>query len=394
MLNNQQPLQLREMAFNALAKQGLFKIDLPVNIKLPAGTSSLRQQDVESILEQMILEKLMAKFLQAVVDDERATVAAMLYTNPDLAFIDPPPNLIIESKWTWQKFYAENALQMAVKRQQIDMIEVLLPYYDELEQTEYIINTKIQALSAWKVNEIQKDAYGNDEVIIPPEYAYLAQSLVNTFQSETFPNGIPDQNGTAVNVALSEQTELALSSLLNILVPKQAVKLDEHVDVELLLYAIFAAYRRNFNTFDCDWNRLNAICVRVMGLIQSALPPETGKIWCEGLYNVIDVIEHRQEKQICVCALSHKLKSGQVLYRRSRDARFGCGFDFVCGDRGNNDLWGPNGSLCANPWFRPWAKPHIEILSNKNQRFFGALRRHCARHSQTDFPQVISRLTV
>lgn len=318
----------------------------------------------------MIFKKLMAKFLQAVVDDDRDTVTAILDVNPELVFIDPSPNLIIESQLTWQKFYAENSLQMAIKCKQIEMIKILLLYYDKLEQTEEVINTKIRALSAWEAYEIQKNAEGEDEIVIPPEYASLSQSLIDAFKEETFPNGIPGNDGTAMNVALGEKTELALSSLLDILVPKSAVMLDEHIDIELLLLAILKAYRDNFTSFNYNWNRLDAFSIRVIGLIQSALPAEAGKLWCEGLADVVAAIELKQEKQISARAVSRRLITGESLYRSSRAARVGIGFYFLCGVFGERRMSRRFG--CSSARSRvptPW-KNYVK----QKQQFFGTLR--------------------
>jgi len=65
MANNRQPHKLRDMAFDVLARQGLFSIELP------AATTQAYQQGVTHVLEQMIPERLMPQFLQAVVEENR-----------------------------------------------------------------------------------------------------------------------------------------------------------------------------------------------------------------------------------------------------------------------------------------------------------------------------------
>src|SRR3990167_3786095 len=318
MANNRQPFKLRDMAFDVLARQGLFSIELP------AETTQAYRHGVTSFLEQMTLEKLMPKFLQAVVDDDRTTVKAMLDINPELLFINPPANLVIESQKTWQKFYAESALNMAAKRKQIKMIELLLPYYDKLEQTDELIQAKAEALATWKAYEVQKNKDREEEIAIPQEYAYLEKSLIDTFKAENFPNGMPGKNDVPMNVALSERAELAYSSLLNILVPKNAVKLDDYLDPELFLLALYQAYRDKFNTFQ-NWDQRDVFCVRMIGLAQSVLSPETAKIFCEGLYYVVE-----ERRKIGTQAASLKLKGGESFYRLSRVSRSGLSFDFLC----------------------------------------------------------------
>src|SRR3990167_5591964 len=105
-----------------------------------------------------------------------------------------------------------------------------------------------------------------DKIVIPEKYANIAKSLIDVFKEETFPNA-----------TLSEKTESALSSLFNMLLPEQAVKLDDYLDIELLLLAVYQAYRDNFGAFQ-DWQQRNAFCIRTMGLIHSVLGPETAKI--------------------------------------------------------------------------------------------------------------------
>lgn len=335
---------LEDMAINALAKHSLFNIDVPANSSIERSVEL--QHAAQCLVEKKILDKVMPDFLQAVVDDNRKKVSELLEKNPELLLVEPRTKLVIESQLTWQKFYAEKALMMAVKRKQIKMIGLLLPYYDKLEQTEDVIKAKAEALSAWKpyttIRTDENSIFYKVRIVVLPEYAALAQSLIDVFkeaqegtqeeiQKETFPHGVPGSAGVPMNVALGDKIELALSSLLNILVPKKAVKLDEHIDVELLLLAIYKAYLKNFAAFNYNWDRLNALCIRVIGLTQSALIPETGEIFCEGLEDVVIAIHFGDEKEISPLAASHKLKKDADLYHVSRTSRSGSGFDFLCG---------------------------------------------------------------
>lgn len=332
MAGNRQVLTLKNMAADVLIKQGIFSVDIS------ASTSPDYQERVSAVLESVIHKKLMPVFLQAVIDDDRKKVAELLDKNPELLLVKALRGIEIESQHTWLTIDAENedALSIAAKRKQIKMIKLLLPYYDKLEQTEEVINAKREALLCWKAYKIQKNAEGEDEIIIPKEYADYAQSLIDVFKDEAFPNGVPggkDSNGHDVpfNVLLSEKTELAFTSLLNILVPKTAVKLDEHIDEELLLLAIYKAYVKNFPAFNYNWDKLDALCIRLMGLTQSALIPETGEIYCEGLDDVVAAINIGKEKEITQRAAAHTLKGGESFYRDSRDSRSGSGFDFLTG---------------------------------------------------------------
>src|SRR3990167_47647 len=72
------------------------------------------------------------ELLQSVVDDDSKAVERILKIKPFLLLQDPEKNFVIESKLTWQKFYAEKVGVMAAKRKQIKMLTLLFPYYDKL----------------------------------------------------------------------------------------------------------------------------------------------------------------------------------------------------------------------------------------------------------------------
>src|SRR5262249_38071565 len=152
----------------------------------------------------------------------------------------------------------------------------------------------------------------------------MAQLLIDLFKAEDFPNGIPGRNSIPWNIELSDPTEFGLTCLLHFLVPKKTVQLDEHVDVELFLLAIYKSYVKNIDSFNYDGAKLDAFCIRVIGLIQSALIQETGEIFCEGLDDVVTAMKAGKEKEISARAVAHKLEGDVDFYRISRDARFGC----------------------------------------------------------------------
>jgi len=272
-------------------------------------------------------------FMQAVIDDNRDTVRALLECNPALLLAEPN-EMVIESQLTWQRFYAENALAMAAKRKQIEMIKILLPYYDKLvaacvtpEQKEEMTTAKAQEMSEWqeyeiKVNEADENDADEVEFVIPPAYADIIQNLINVFSQEALPEDSPEKH-------LSPTAEAALTQLFNKLLPEQAVKLDDYFDIELLFYAVCKMYDEQFDVF-ADRNQRQAFCIRVMGIIQSVLPPETAKVLCEGLYYVME-----ENRPVGELAASLKLKGGQSFYRPSRDSHAGLGFEHLCGP----DAW-------------------------------------------------------
>lgn len=309
MAGNRQISKLEDMAFDALVKQGLFSIEAATNVD---------PQKVSSVIEPKIHARLMPIFLQAVIDDNRKKVVELLDKNPELLLVKAQKGIEIQSQYTWVTFDVENedALSITAKRKQIKMIELLLPYYEKLEQTEEVIKAKAEALSAWKTYTIQKNAEDENEIVIPHEYTNYAKSLIDVFKEETFPNGVEGK--------FSEKTEDALKLLFAILLPKQATKLDDYIDPELLLLALYQAYRDQFDTFQ-NWKQRDAFCVRMIGLAQSVLTPETAKIFCEGLYYVVE-----ENRKISERAESLKLLDGESFYRVSRESLSGLGGEYLC----------------------------------------------------------------
>jgi hypothetical protein len=217
-MQNREIPSLQDLASKVLIKQGLFKIELPQDSTLEY------QQRAVRMIEQVICEKLMPEFLQAVIDDNRKKVTELLDSHPELLLIDIPENFVIESQLTWQKIYAKDPLVMACNRKQLEMVKLLLSYYEQLEQTEDVIVKRTKALSSWTYYATQKNENDEDEIIIPQDYADFAEGLIDVFSKEMFVDGI-----------LSKNTESALQMLFNTLLPNDAVNLDDYLDVELLL---------------------------------------------------------------------------------------------------------------------------------------------------------------
>lgn len=374
MAGNRQISKLEDIAFDALVKQGIFSIETETNVD---------PQKVSSVIEQKIHARLIAIFLQAEIDDDQKKVAELLDKNPELLLVKAQKGIEIQSQYTWVTLDVENedALSIAAKRKQIKMIELLLPYYDKLEQTEEVIKAKAESLSAWKNYQIQKnEETGEDEIVIPREYADYAKSLIDVFREETFPNGVPGKvdevsnKTTPFDVALSEKTEDALKLLFAILLPKKATKLDDYIDPELLLLALYQAYSDQFDTFQ-NWEQRDAFCVRMIGLAQSVLTPETAKIFCEGLCYVVE-----EKRKISERAESLKLRGGESFYRASRESRSGLAFEYFCPASRGGDWAGALGSI--------W-KSYVE----QKQQIFGTLRSNCS-DSRTDTLQIVSNRAV
>lgn len=245
------------------------------------------------------------KLVQAVIDGDRKMVKTLLDSHPSLVLVTPAKAMVIKSKKTKQKFYIEeDVVTIAARRKQKKMIRLLLSYRDNLEQTDIVKQTRKKALSAWSFYEMRINEQGKEEIVIPNEYASYAQYLINVFREEDFSNG-----------SLSERAESALLFLCNLLLPKKAIKLDDYLDPELFLLAIYKAYKDNIATFNSNLEQLDAFCILVIGLIQSVLTPETAEIFCEGFSKVMSAKEKGTKKKISQDAKDHKLLDGKPFYR-------------------------------------------------------------------------------
>lgn len=298
--------RLDDMAFNQLAKQGLFSIDMP------SDTPVERQHAALCLIEKVATDKLLQALLQAVVDEDHKRVVEILALNPGLLLLKAKKGDVIQSQFTWVKFDVEDecALSIAVKRKQNNMIRLLLSYYDKLRQTEVVLDSKVEALSAWNEYIVRTNDRDIDVIDIPEEYTRYVQFLVDTIKQES-----------SENDDLNEQTKTALASLLNLLVPKSAVKLDECIDAALFLHALNMAYDDAHFT---NSKQKSTFLIRVIGLVESILSPDTAKMLCQGIYYVLE-----ENMPIDKKGESLMLAPGKPFYRSSRDAQTGLGFDLV-----------------------------------------------------------------
>jgi hypothetical protein len=373
---------LQQLAIKSLLLSGLFNASLKV---VP--------NNIELFYKGMSLFKVQ-EFLQAIIDDQRRTVRRMLDECPQLLITEPVYNcsqskqdkpLVIESQLTWQKFYAEKALTMAVKRRQIEMIKILLSYFEKLEQMkdvnqEEVKKAKTEGLNAWVVYTVEQKPYGqNDRIIIPEKYVLHAKSLVKAFNEECF----PDKAGR-----FSEKTELALNDLLNTLIPENAVKLDDAIDPELFLLAILnTLVYGDFSLTSSLKSREKVLApffVRVIGLIESSLQPETAKVLCKGIYSVVEKhgpINYDGERLRFNRTGCHKTVK---FYRHIRAAYSGLGSNYYCTAYGSaNSGW--DDALCAGSLYVYFQKFCLTKISEFDQIFLAIQRSASDRDEQIIF---------
>jgi hypothetical protein len=375
--------RLDELARKALISLGLHNI-YNNGVVIQEDASEAYRNRAAALLEQTVFDAEVSILLQAVVDDDIAKVKEILNQNPALLLAKSSTPLMIESKLTWQCFDVslENALSIAVKRKQITMIESLLPYIKQLDQSKDKLGNQpdfdeaMQVLSQWSSSVMHQNKF-----VIPEEYVRYAKSLIDVFTRETFPNG--DDNITN----LSADTENAMNYLFNsMLLHKKPVKLDNYLDVELFLLAVLKAYVVHFGQFQ-NVEQRNAFCIRVIGLIQSVLSPEIAKIFCQGFYLISPVLDQGKaitEISISDKAKEHKLKGDDTsFYRASRDSHLGLGSEFFCGFYGCGKAilqckLGAVNLQSMEPGLLLW-----ENYVKYKQQFFGALRSNCSNNQSS-----------
>ncbi len=322
---------------------------------------------------QVLLDELALNYLaQAIIDDEREIVKAMLDKKPELLL--RRDFVIATSEHTGQRFSSANFLGLACQRKQIEMVKIITPYFDKLladldaeeNQTEIanIEDIKKTGLAQW----LKYPVNAQGEIEIPADYPAIIDDLITVFTSENIANGTTDYRTLNANI------ETAMETLYNRLVPdyketeiseRRVFTKQNHLDIELLLYAAYKAYDTHFNSFQ-SWEQRSAYCIRVIGILQNFLPPETAKIFCEGLYDVVEN-NHDISKQ----AGGLKLIEGTSFYGGSDFAlRAGLGFEFVGALRAWYGLWRPCVTGYASlGWMRTARFDFGSILSNKNNNF-------------------------
>ena len=280
-----------------------------------------------SQLFQPDLYKVAGRLLwQSVIDDDRELIIKILKCYPSLLCATTQKILTnsempkgIQSQLTWQIFDIrdETPLSFAIKRNQVKVVELIVKAIENTgnqltaEQRQTIMqqweNTKVSLTSvsqkapaaaeetgAWKLTPQQRSAQ------------FYFQSLTAVIKQEKFLNGLDGP--------LSEATEIALETFRQTVLPKDPVLLDAYYDVEQLLIHAYQAYVVNFKQFQ-NWEQRDLFCVKVIGYIQSLLPPEVARVFCENVS--------------CMVTGKLQLWDSKYFYRPGVNVSVGLGFTFL-----------------------------------------------------------------
>lgn len=295
-------------------------------------------------------EVLLRGLYQAVIDGNYQWVSRILEVRPALLLMKCPQDLIIQSQLTWQIFCInEDVLTVAVLRKQFEMIKLLGFYYDKLEQTEDLKEARKNALSKWTPYVMTLNAAGVNRIVIPEEYVNLIQACIDVCKEEIIADG-----------KLGEKSKAAIDLFCNRLLSAETpIKLNDYVDVELLLLAAYQLFEDgSYNTK----TKLQRFSAQTVGLIQSVISPETATILCEGLDIVAQTMQAGEIPQISDLALSLKLRDGDSFYRIAANLISGLGYTFLCGVDGKKANWGCYVERYTSYRFE-------KVMSDKNEKF-------------------------
>lgn len=214
-----------------------------------------------TIFQAETLERL----LQAIINGDKQSIHRILSTNPELLIEDPKDNLIINRKMSGQSFFAELPLKMAVKSRQVDIVKILLQYFETLETTN-IADGKIHALNQFKPPFIVGK---NMSPFVSPNqkirYAEKMDSIVESILRETYLD--PDTKQLIIGVRLK------LDHFQNAILRKEAMSLDSLCDIEELLFSAYEAYVDYFYEFQNEQQRA-LFCTHIIGFLQNLLSRE------------------------------------------------------------------------------------------------------------------------
>ncbi len=363
----------RKAAFGALSKK---LDDKQPPVFTETDLTELLKTAFEMNCAMGLLESLELTCLaQAIVDDDRDTVKAMLDKKPELLLFQP--EVIVTSEYTGQRFGVDgNFLGLACRRKQIEMVKIITPYFDKLQENDEHKEESAAIRNAGMAQWLKYQTNASGEIQVPAEYQAIIDDLIKVFKSETIADGATDFR------TLSANSETAMEALYNRLVPdykeediskRDVFNKQNHLDIELLLYAAYKAYDTHFDSFK-TWERRDAYCIRVIGILQNFLSPETAKIFCEGLYYVVE-----ESRAVSDKAAGLKLKDGTSFYSGSDFARrAGLGLEFLVASGGRAGIGADARGWGARSGWPAWLG---KLMSNKNNNFQRITQHHEQRQT-------------
>lgn len=331
-----------------LVKQAITQLQKAMIKQIPLKLHSIYQPNASKILQ--------LELLQAVVDDEYKTVESILKKTPiQFLSVQPDNKYTIKSKYTGQNIDLtnENALTITIKRKQTRMIEILFPYFKKLAEIDTLSRDQVskaftyQYTTPKKYNDHEQCKDNKEEIFIPHEYINYLKTLTDIITQENFSHSTNKDK-------LSDETRDALRQFQYIISPTHPVKLEDAIDPWQLLYAAFKLYEENFSTFQNDKQK-NLFSVRIVGFIQSLLPPGTAAECCCRLGK-----EPFNKSWNQLVLLNDKFR----FYRLSHDLKIGLGYEYYCSSEGM-----PGHIMSRSKWKNRWETLFLLKISEITQLF-------------------------
>ncbi|MCH9744889.1 MAG: hypothetical protein K0U29_08185 [Gammaproteobacteria bacterium] len=278
------------------------------------------QQRATLLLPQ---ENALPSLLQAVIDGRKVEVRRMLAIRPDLLLLDVSQIPGIQSQLSWQIFAAEPIIKIAIQRNQIEILEVIIEAIknagDRLTQEQQVL-----LMAQWE------EAEANLKALKARSRQFDFQPLIKVIIEGVSPEGV-----------LSPEVEAALHDFRKTLLPDAPIKLGDYYDIMELLTAACKAYETAVNIpFSFDLTRpkgklrnqkqYEVFCSNIIGMIQSLLPPEDAEKFCQGLIN----FSYFQKKEVSERARLLQVSGCSNFYRASRKSVSGLGYDCMCDESG------------------------------------------------------------
>lgn len=223
--------------------------------------------------------RVFKKLLQAIMDDDKQIVKEILTDMPMLlapreSFLKNfTENFMIVSKFNHREYIPKEPLKMALERNQLNMVELILPYFN------HITNGKEKALTQLNRCEVLNKVKEKKE----KQYVIEINELINVIKKENFPKG--NAKDPLIN-RISDETNKVLENFRNKVIPTKPINLGNFYDLELFLLISYEQYLKNFSTFH-NANQRDLFYITVIGPLQKGQSIELIKLFCESLFEVL-----------------------------------------------------------------------------------------------------------
>ncbi len=279
--------------------------------------------------------RVLKQLQEAILDGDIPLIKSLLNAHPRLLLMKQEEYNEIESQLNLKKVIAEIPFAMALKTRQVEVLKVMFPYLEKIEQGHET------ALELWE--DIEK---------LPVKNPYDFKSLIETISREEFPNrfyrNLKDmihKMGTIppndVYGKLSEATEKALETFRNSVLPEEAIALEDDYDMLDMLDQLSSAPKASAEHFEqFTLEHFDFYFIRVFGFVQTLLQREDAAVFCHGPLDVFD----RNNLPTSERATKLKLKSDDSFFH-GKEPHVGLGFKFFCSTDSNPTTVAPSGNL-------------------------------------------------